>query len=472
MIMQIAQRATINKGSFRDPAGAIYEDNGRVYRFVSEFGRQQYEFIVQQKIIENAVAAGYLIPTRELPQDSWPIEGEGSAYVLEHRQIPYISYPYEWSFQQLKDAALHHLDFQLFLLQRNFVLKDASSYNIQFIGAKPVFIDLLSLAPYKDGDYWFSHSQFCEQFLNPLLLRAVLGVTPNNWFRGRMEGIATADLARLIPFHKKFSWNIFTHVILQARFEQSALDYQDQALAKTKKMKPLSKLAYEGIIRQMRDWINSLEPKNSGKTSWGDYACTNSYSNEESVKKQQFIADFVSVVKPDVLVDLGCNSGNYSLLAIENGAEYVIGFDFDQTSLDLAYNRAKKMDKPFLPLCLDASNPSPNQGWLQSERAGFAERTKSEALIALAFIHHLAIAKNSPLSQLIDWLIAIAPHGVIEFIPKDDPTIIKMLALREDIFMDYKQETFEKLLRVKAKIIKQQCISEAGRVLYWYERVG
>lgn len=468
--MQSSLKMTPNKGSFRDPAGTVYEDNDRVYRLVSEFGRQHYEFIAQQKIIAESISEGYLIPSRELPRVDWPLGSEASAYVLEHSRVPYVSYPYEWSFNQLKDAALHHLDFQLFLLKRNCVLKDASAYNIQFIGAKPVFIDLLSLAPYKDGDYWLGHSQFCEQFLNPLLLRSLVGITPNSWYRGRVEGIATADIARLIPFHKKFGWNIFTHIVLQARFDQSAIKNQDQALARTKKMKPISKLAYEGFLSQLRRWIARLEPKNTGKTAWGDYTPTQTYSAREAIKKQQFIAQFVRAVKPEILVDLGCNSGDYSLLALENGADYVVGFDFDPTSLDLAYNGAKKEGKPFLTLYLDASNPSPNQGWLQSERRGFAQRTRSQALIALAFIHHLAIAKNTPLLQLIDWLIDIAPCGVIEFIPKDDPTIIKMLALREDIFMNYNQQAFEDLLTAKATIINKQCVSDAGRVLYWYEK--
>lgn len=461
-----------NQGSFRDPAGTIYEGEERIYRFVAEAGRQAYEFIAQQNIMDEAISAGFLIPSRELSPDEWPIGSEAWAYVVEHQRIPYVSYPYEWSFYQLQDAALHHLDFQLFLLKRQSALKDASSYNLQFIGAKPIFIDLLSLSPYQEGDYWWGHRQFCEQFLNPLLLRAMVGVTPNSWYRGRLEGISSSDLARVLPFHKKFAWNIFTHILLQAQFEQAVTKNQALALAKTKRLKPISKVAYESLLTQMRHWIARLEPKNTGNRLWSEYAQTHTYSTEEARIKQQFIASFVSAVKPEILVDLGCNRGDYSLLALENGAEYVIGFDVDHMSLDLAYNKAKKEGKSFLSLYLDAANPSPNQGWLQSERAGFEVRTKVQALIALAFIHHLAIAKNIPLPPLMDWLLAIAPCGVIEFIPKDDPTIVNMLALREDIFMNYNQQIFEDLLTAKAAIVNKQCITETGRVLYWYEKKG
>lgn len=461
---------TKNSGSFRDPAGYVYEYDNKIYRLINEIGRKEYEHISQQGIFNSAIAAGYLIASKEIDSTKWPADAKGCAYLLEHERIPYVSYPYEWSFYHLKQAALHHLDFQLWLFKHNIALKDASAYNVQFRGAKPVFIDLLSLTPYREGDFWLGHSQFCEQFLNPLLLRSTAGVSPNNWFRGRMEGIATSDLARLIPFHKRFNWNVFSHVLLQAKLEKSAIQNQDKAIEKTRKIRSISKLAYEGFLCQLRNWIAKLEPRDTGKTFWGNYTETHTYANNENEAKRQFIAEFVKAVQPEKMVDLGCNTGDYSILALEHGAKYVVGFDFDQSAVEFAFGRSQTNKLPFLPLLLDAANPSPNQGWLQSERHGFAERTKSDALIALAFIHHLAIAKNIPLAELIDWLINIAPQGVIEFIPKDDSTIVKMLSLREDIFSEYHQDYFELLLLKKAKIIKQQCISAEGRTLYWYEK--
>ncbi|OGT37935.1 MAG: hypothetical protein A3F11_02890 [Gammaproteobacteria bacterium RIFCSPHIGHO2_12_FULL_37_14] len=458
-----------NAGSFRDPMGHIYESHQCIYRFISEAGRKQYESIFSS--IDDAVQQGYLIPSQELEKDRWPTKNLNNvAYVLEHQPVPYISYPYEWSFRYLKDAALHHLNFQLFLLQKNIALKDASAYNIQFIGSKPVFIDLLSLAPYNPGDYWFGHRQFCEQFINPLLLRSILGISYNHWYRGSLEGIVTSDINRIIPFHKKFDWNVFVHIVLQNRLDNFARENQEKAIYRAKSRKVFSKLAYEAFLKQIKKWIQGLEPKNIGKTSWGEYIHAHTYDNDELLKKKAFIADFSNKVKPKILIDLGCNTGDYSLLSLENGAEYVIGFDFDQAALDLAYLHAKDASKSFLPLYLDVSNPSPDQGWLQAERYGFSKRTKPQALIALAFIHHLAIAKNVPLFQLIRWLIDSAPQGIIEFIPKEDPTILKMLSLRKDIFVDYHQDVFESLLMNYAKIVKKEKISKSGRMLYWYDR--
>ncbi|MBB72261.1 MAG: nodulation protein NoeA [Legionellales bacterium] len=390
--------------------------------------------------------------------------------MLEHERVPYVSYPYEWCFYQLKDAALHHIDFQLYLLQNDVVLKDASAYNIQFIGAKPVFIDLLSLASYQQGEYWLGYRQFCTQFLNPLLLRSILGITHNSWFRGNLEGVPTSDIALMLPLRKKFNWKIFTHILLQNYFDKVAIKNEDNAMTKASSQKGFSKLAYEGLLRQMRKWVSRLEPKGNSKTYWGRYAHTNIYDSDEAIKKKQFIAEFTSTIKPELLIDLGCNTGDYSIISLEHGAESVVGFDFDQTSLELAYQRSKTLAKPFLPLFLDAANPSPAQGWLQSERCGFNKRAKADAMIALAFIHHLAVAKNIPLAQLVQWLLNIAPQGIIEFIPKEDITVIKMLALRKDIFADYNQDNFELILSQHTKIIKKEIITKSGRTLYWHQK--
>src|SRR3990167_9134422 len=297
------QNITQNPGSFRDPMGYVYEKNSRIYRVIQEVGREQYE-LLSKTIIHQAMTEGYLIPSQELQPHEWPFKKINIAYVLEHQRIPYISYPYEWSFYYLKDAAIHHINFQLFLLKRNMILKDASAYNIQFIGAKPMFIDFLSLAPYHPGAYWIGHRQYCEQFLNPLLLRSMLGISHNHWFRGRLEGIATSDIARILPTHKKINWKIFTHVLLQNYLDQLAIKNQDRAILKAKNQKAFSKLAYEGLLTSTKKWIDNLKPKNTKKTLWGEYAHINTYHHDEVFKKKQFIIDFTNAIKPKILIDL------------------------------------------------------------------------------------------------------------------------------------------------------------------------
>ncbi|MEQ9491710.1 MAG: class I SAM-dependent methyltransferase [Alphaproteobacteria bacterium] len=466
----MTSNTTCDPGSFRDRTGTVYVDAGRILRTVREVGRTDYCIARDSGILAESVKKGFLIETEELDPSHWPDALSDAAFVLQHRRVPYVSYPYEWSFSQLKAAALLHLDFQLDLLENGFKLSDASAYNVQFIGARPVFIDLLSIKPYRDGEFWTGHRQFCEQFLNPLLLRALVGIPHNAWYRGALEGIATVDLARLIPFRRKFSWNVFSQVLLQARFDRAAIDKPAEAVSKAKSGRKLSRAAYRGFLLQLRNWIDRLQPADTGKTIWGEYAASNTYTDAEADAKKRFITQFAEDVKPPVLVDLGCNTGDYSMAALDGGAGYVIGFDFDQRAVDLAFSRSREQQLAFLPLWFDAANPSPSQGWREAERKGFGDRTKVDAVIALAFEHHLAIARNVPLDQLLDWIVGLAPQGVIEFVPKDDPTIRKMLALREDIFDDYSEHSFRSLLEQRAEIVDEKRISESGRVLFRYSR--
>jgi ribosomal protein L11 methylase PrmA len=456
--------------SFRDPSGHVFISEDRVLRTINQVAKADYEQVRDQGILARAIENGYLIEYKELAKSNSPVELLGAAYVVEHPRIPYISYPYEWSFYQLKAAALHHLNFQLALLEDGAVLSDAAAFNIQFVGSKPVFIDLLSVKPYKEGMFWLGHGQFCEQFLNPLLLRSALGIYHNAWFRGTMNGIATMDLARLMPKTKMLSWNMLSQVFLKAKLERDAIQAPQHMIKKAKSHTKLSKLGYRGLITQMRNWIAKLEPANQGKTIWGDYAKDNTYTSEGALLKRRFIEECASTIRPKTLVDLGCNTGDYSLAAHSAGAEYVIGFDFDQRACELAFMRAHEQNLPFLPLYLDANNPSPDQGWMQTERDGFAKRTKADMLIALAFIHHMAIAKNIPLQQVVKWLVGVAPHGIIEFVPKSDSTVKTMLAVREDIFDNYHVDEFEKQLSAVAKIVRKQEVANSERCLYWYER--
>jgi len=457
-------------GSYRDPTGNIFLYGERILRTVNPVAREQYEFIRDTKLMSDSMQAGFLITTGELPRNEIPVQLLEKSYVLEHEVVQHISYPYEWSFSQLKSAALHHLNFQLFLLERGAVLSDATAYNVQFIGTKPIFIDLLSIVKYQVGQYWTGYRQFCEQFLNPLVLRSARGVTHNQWYRGGLEGITTIDLCALLSFRDKLSWKVLSHVVLQAKFDRAALKNPDETTARAKNSKSFSKLAYRGFLSQLQKWISRLHPKDTGKTVWGDYAANNAYESEEAKNKRRLVVEFAQRHKPQKCIDLGCNTGDYSLAVIEGGAEYVVGYDFDHSAIDFAFSRAEQDHAPFLPLWLDASNPSPAQGWMQTERLDFFSRNQANAVLALAFEHHLAIGKNIPIEEVVQWIVSLAPVGLIEFVPKNDETIQKMLALREDIFPHYNQSLFELSLSRVCKVVSKNIISKSGRVLYEYSR--
>lgn len=455
-------------GSFRDNKGRIYYVGDRVFRTIMPAGIEDFEAVRATGLIDELVEAGLLIP--EIPVDK-SLLGDCAAdarLVLEHPRLPLISYPYEWSFEALKAAALAHLELHQKALQKNVTLSDATAFNMQFRGTKPLFIDSLSLRIYEEGEFWAGHRQFCEQFVNPLLLRSVLGVPHNAWFRGAMEGISAEELSHLLPWRSRFSWNILTHVFVQARL-QSASGSADKAAQRAKTRK-LAKIGFEQILHTLQRWISKLEPRKSGATVWQNYANDNSYVDNETERKRDFVTEFIRSVEPELVFDIGCNTGDYSILALESGARRAVGLDFDHGALDYAFRRARELDVDFLPLHLDAANPSPSQGWMQKERQGLMQRARGDGVLALAVVHHLAISKNLPLPEILDWIIEIAPQGVIEFVPKSDPMVQRLLSLREDIFPDYNEESFRDSIAARARVVNSSMVSSSGRALYWYDR--
>jgi ribosomal protein L11 methylase PrmA len=224
------------------------------------------------------------------------------------------------------------------------------------------------------------------------------------------------------------------------------------------------------MLRGLRNYISGLEPKDKGASAWSGYAVDNSYAAPEMQQKGQFIARFAERVRPGMLWDIGCNTGEYSKVALEHGAQLVIGFEFDSKTLEQAFGRAVQENLMFLPLHQDAANPSPEQGWRQQERSGLAGRGGADAILALAVVHHLAIGRNIPLPQVIDWLVDRAPEGVIEFVRRDDPMVRQMLALREDIFDDYTDAAFDAALAARARVVDSETLPGAGRRLVAYSR--
>lgn len=416
--------------------------------------------------LSKLASQGRMVAMTEVEFTKQDFQGVEVAHLLEHPRLSVQSMPYEWSFSLLRDAALFHLDLHLDLLSSGFTLSDASAYNVQFDGPRPIFIDHLSVRPYEEGEFWAGHRQFCEQFLNPLLLRAYFDVPHNSWYRGNLEGIPQTDFAKLLPFRRKLSWRTLAHVVLPARFQRGSTSDADVKFSADNRKLPLAGLT--GMLRQLRSWIEQLRPANTTATTWANYAKTTTYSDEETIRKREFVASFVASTRPGLLLDIGCNTGDYSSLALKNGATRVVGFDFDQQSLDSAHARAKTENINFLPLYLDAMNPSPSQGWAERERIGFGGRFSADAILALAVEHHLAIARNVPLADVVSWITSLAPRGVVEFVPKEDPTVRKMLALRPDIFPDYTIEKFTSALAAKAQIERTEAISQSGRVLFSY----
>ena len=447
--------------SFRDPDARVFVDGGRVLRALGAAAAARFDRV--REFINELEREALVVASRDAPDPPPP----GFARLLEHERLPFISYPYEWPFALLKRAALLHLDLHLRALERGVTLTDASAYNLQFQGTRPIFIDIASFRPYEEGELWAAHRQFCEQFLNPLLLAAQFGIAHHAWYRGSLEGIPTAALAAMWPARGWLSPRALVHVLLPAAADRAAAKRAEAALGTVRRSR-LPKSGYAGLLRQLRSWIAGLEPRGFSATQWADYAQARTYGAGALEAKRRIVAEFAARCRPAVLWDLGCNDGEFTEVALANGAASAIGFDADAGALELACARAARAGLALLPLHQDASNPSPAQGWLGRERAALAGRDRPDAVMALAFEHHLALGRNLPLGEVAAFLAGLAPRGLVEFVPKDDPTVQRMLALKGDIFPGYSEAAFAAALGEQARVVRSDALA-GGRKLFWFE---
>ena len=390
-------------GSFRDPIARVFHFKDRIFRDCSNIYKEIYIQLEEKGIIKDSINKGFLVPTWKLLDHDLLSKFNSGKLILEHEKIPFISYPYEWCFDQLKCAALFHLEFQIYLLEKNVVLRDSSAYNIQFIGNNPVFIDVSSLTPYEEGSYWLGYNQFCEQFLYPLVLQTKLNIPSSFFLRNNLDGVDSITTNKILPFYKKINLNSILHIQLQAIYKKKIIKNNKKYITKIKNNN-LPKSRYLALLQSLQRWIKKLQVPINENSAWINYSKDNSYSDNELVLKNKVVTDFINRDKPSSLIDLGCNTGKFIKNDVKLNCEVFIGIDFDETSVRRLFLESKNYHYKILALVMDLSNPSPSQGWLELERKSFKNRFKTDSLIALALIHHLAITKNIPINQIIHWI--------------------------------------------------------------------
>ncbi len=455
-------------GSFRDPSGGILLSGDRVLRYFRPAAATPFNQVYDSGILDSLHVKGSLVGTKLLaPAVEAGLYSEAMettdgevALLLEHERIPFLSYMYGWPFEMLRDAALCQLDVLDEALSAGFMVKDATPFNIQFVGSRPVFIDVASIEPYEDGQIWTGYSQFCRTFLNPLLLQSLRDVPFHPWLRHSFDGIDPRDLSRVLGLGNKMRPSVFIHVVLQAYLNRRTAGAQPSGQSH----RPIKKEATQQLVRGLRGTISKLHRKGS-KTTWIDYEDQLPYADEALAAKERFVEDSVRGLRPSVLWDLGCNRGLFSTLAAKH-AGYVVAMDFDEATVGALYERVKGSFPNILPLVVDLMNPEPDQGWAQTERQGLASRGPADFILALALVHHLRISGNVPLSRIFAWLHDITRAGIIEFVPRTDPMVQRLLSTRKDVYDDYEQGPFEAALTDVFRIEERLQLPGSERILY------
>jgi hypothetical protein len=455
---------TVLASSFRDPSGFVFTHRHTLYRQVNLDYQQHYDLLMASGLYRELSEAGWLIPHQEVP----PLEaGASDAYkVIKPERVPFISYPYEWSFSQLKDAALLTLQIQRRSLQSGMSLKDASAYNVQFVRGRPVLIDTLSFEGYEEGRPWVAYQQFCRHFLAPLALMSYCHPGMGRFLRVHLDGIPLDLTSRLLPLRTRFRFPLLVHLHLHSRAQKR------YAARKVSVRKTFGKLALGGLVNSLESAIRSLRWRPVA-TGWLDYYENNHYSEEAVRQKERFVSESIRQCspKPGQVWDLGANTGLYSRIACAEGID-TVAFDLDPSAVEVTYlNCVREKQTRLLPLLLDLANPSPAVGWMHEERMSLCQRGPVDVVLALALVHHLALTHNLPLGRIASFLAQIGRRLVIEFVPKEDSQAGRLLANREDIFPSYQRVTFEKEFSRHFVIRASTRLDHSERILYCMDRL-
>jgi hypothetical protein len=451
-------------GSFRDPNGFLFIQDGVIYRQVNALYRDHYDHLLKSGLYQDLVDAGLLIAHTEADLN---LARSGDAYkIIRPEVVPFISYPYEWSFSQLKAAALATLEIQKRALAFGMSLKDCSAYNIQFVKGKPTLIDTLSFEIHQEGLPWVPYRQFCQHFLAPLALASYRDIRLSQLLRVYIDGIPLDLAASPLPFRSRLKVPMLLHIHLHARSQRH---FSDKVVDRDTARGRVSRQSLLGLIDNLESAVKKLQWSPQG-TDWADYYQDDSYDSVGIEHKKQLVADFLDEAAPKTVWDLGSNVGLFSRIAANKGIA-TIAWDIDPGCVDMNYRQmVSNGETNLLPLVLDLTNPSPAIGWENRERMSILERGPADTVLALALVHHLAISNNVPLDRIADFLAKLCSWLVIEFVPKSDPKVQRLLSTREDIFPNYTRQGFENEFSRLFVIKRSEQIRNSKRILYLMKR--
>ncbi|MDQ3572171.1 MAG: methyltransferase [Actinomycetota bacterium] len=463
-------KLTLDPGSFRDPESRVLVGEDAIFRVLSEGGMADWRALASSPTFERFSASGALVPTElehgGLPELDFSMLAGEVAGVLRHERIPFVSYPYEWSFAMLRDSALLQLDLLLSALDDGLILKDASPYNVQWRGTRPQFVDIGSFERLREGEPWTAYRQFCALNLNPLLLQAYRGIPFQPWLRGSLEGISPADADRCFSLRDHFRRGVLSHVHLHARLEARNAARAGADVKRELRDARFSSELIRANARKLRKLVGRLD-WDPGASAWTGYREVNTYTDATAERKARFVADAAVAAAARLVWDVGANDGAYSRVAAAAGA-YVVAFDYDQATIDNLYRQlASEGNERILPLVANVADPSPGLGWRGAERRPLEARGQPDLVLALALVHHLAIGANVPLAEVVAWLRSLDAAVVVEFPPRDDEMVRSLLSGKgPGASPDYELATFERLLSESFTVERREQLDPGGRVLF------
>lgn len=451
--------------SFRDPHGFMFRSGEQLFRQVNLVGQADYVAARDSGLYQQLWNAKVLIPHEEIDQSFAFDPLQPPAAILKPDIIPFISYPYEWSFSMLKEAALLTLQIQELAIKHNFTLRDASAYNIQFINNRPIFIDTLSFEPLNPALPWMAYGQFCRHFLAPLALMALIDLRLGLILRDHIDGIPLDLAAKILGTRSWSRFHLLIHLALHGKLSASS---DTSSRSQRSSNKTLSKTSQLALIDSLKSAISGLKLK-TDKSVWSHYYSATNYSDAALEAKTTVVAETIEQLQPKSVWDLGCNTGRFSNLASQRGI-LTFGSDFDPLCIEYAYLQAiKEQRENVIFLTQDLTNPSPNLGWNLSERDSLIKRGPADLVIALALVHHLIIGNNLSTERLVEFFHGFSKHLLVEFVPKEDSQTQRLLSSRKDIFPNYNLADFKVRFEQNFKLVWEKPVAHSSRTLLLLE---
>lgn len=457
-----------HKSSYRDPSGFIFTKDNIIFRAINNIYKENYIYFMESGLYKELCSKNYIIPHEETEELNNIISDENIFKIIKPKKIPFITYPYEWCFSQLKDAAILTLKIQKIALKYNMILKDASAYNIQFLDGKPIFIDTLSFEMYNGDSTWIAFNQFTKHFIVPLILMSYKDIRLNQLLISNIDGIPVDLANNILPISSKLNPFVFMNIKMQTKF-QKKYENKDQNVVENKDINN-NKDKLINLNIYLQDNLNKLKLKLKN-TEWGEYYSDTNYDDISFQHKKTIVEDFINISNPTSLWDFGANNGLFTRIASNKNINS-LAFDIDPLACEFNYNQIKENnEKNILPVLFDLTNPSPSIGWANEERDSISYRDKPDIIMALALIHHLAISNNLNFDKIANYFSSLSKKLIIEFVPKEDSQVQKLLLTRKDIYEEYNIEHFETSFSKYYKIINKKNINNSKRTIYLMEKL-
>lgn len=465
--MNMQNKISFEGGSYKDPEGRVAYENGRVFRLIAtNEGAERVKGLLNEPFIQNLQDQGKIARTWICKEIDLPQSMKDYPLVLEHEKVPFVTYPYEWSFSQLRDAALLTLEIMEAALEAGYSLKDATPFNVMPFGSQMKHIDFLSFEKPDSWMGWVGYRQFCQEFLYPLVAAGKMGLDFRSLMRGYFTGINATEMLKMVGKWRAVRFGLTRHLVLAATFEKQFTNANTD-IEKSIQQNELGPDLVKNNIKSLIKSVQKIKPFGITGT-WSDYEEIKTYTDETEKRKDAFVEKAVQDCSAAKVIDLGCNTGRYSDISAKYCNE-VISVDLDPDCIDTLYCRNRNHnDTKITSLVGHLGNPAGGMGWANNERKSLMDRMNSDLVLSLALVHHIRISSNVPFDLIFKAFAEIGNHLVIEWVDREDSMVKLLLKNRKDIFNDYNQETFETALKDYFDIIQTESLGT--RTLYFTKR--